>query len=555
MALPVSVPYTYGNTTTKNSLVNLDTNFSTVYAAVNGIGNGTNPLSNVTINGTLQAGNTVFQVAATNTGTSRNGLVQMVDGTWAPSSTTGQYYNRYFSIELTSSLSPRGTVSQLWNTQNVVMARSVATSAGMANSHTIMDLANVTIPAGVGVGDGGVLSGGLPVNPYYQEIGGYSYNATILTAGHYNEGIASYFYDYTGATSVAARSSNFFSVTVKNSATSTYATYGYQAYSAGTQQTTYAPTAAYRVDGGWLAGLDLTGQSAGNYGIDLNGNGATTAIRLPYNKSIVSRDSGNANDVPLMTLAGTSIFLGAGSALTTAIFANPSVTFAPAVDNAISCGLGGGTLLRWTSVWAVNGTIQTSDPSLKTNIQPLPSAMPIVRDLDPVTFTWIVGGQAYEEVWEEATVQDTVIESYEETEITMVGNAAVQRKITKTREVLLWDDHPVVDEAGNPVMVRLHSKDEAGEPTFTMVPKTFQTPVMVTKSVKVQKLVEKPGRRTHWGFLADNVEAALAKTGIDFGGYIVDESGTKHLRPDQLIPILCKAIQELDARVCLLELK
>ena len=45
MTLPVSVPFTFGSTTTQNSLVSLDTNFSTVYAAVNGIGNGTNTLS------------------------------------------------------------------------------------------------------------------------------------------------------------------------------------------------------------------------------------------------------------------------------------------------------------------------------------------------------------------------------------------------------------------------------------------------------------------------------------------------------------------------------
>ncbi len=45
MTLPVSVPYTFGNTTTQNSLPNLDTNFSTIYTAVNGIANGTNTLS------------------------------------------------------------------------------------------------------------------------------------------------------------------------------------------------------------------------------------------------------------------------------------------------------------------------------------------------------------------------------------------------------------------------------------------------------------------------------------------------------------------------------
>jgi len=519
-------------------------------------GGGTVAFPNVIVNGTTKAGGGVFQIAATSTGTFRNGLVQMIDGTWAPSSTTGNYYNRYFSIELTAGMSPRGTVSQLWNTQNVVMARSVATTASMANSHTIMDLADVTIPAGLGDGGGGVLSGGLPVNPNYQEIGGYAYNATILSPGMYSEGISSNFYDYTGVTSVAARSSNFLSVTVKNSATSTYPTYGFQAISAGTQQSTNAPTAAYRVDGGFLAGLDLTGQTAGNYGIDMNANAATYAIRLPYNKTIVSRNSGNSADVPVIGFAGTAIYLGAGSAATTQILANSTVTFAPAADNVISCGLGGGTPLRWTAVWAVNGTIQTSDPELKTNIQPLPDALPIVRDLAPVTFTWKIGGQAYEEIVEEKTVQATAIESYEDIEITMVNGVAVQTKQMKTREVLLWDDHPVIDTDGNPVVVRVRAgKGEDGEPIFNMLPKTYQTPVMVNKMVAEQRLVEKPGRRTHWGFLADNVASALAKTGRDFGGYIEDEGGTKHLRPDQLIPILCKAIQELDTRINLLELK
>ena len=52
MTLPVSVPYTFGNTTTQNSLPNLDTNFSTIYTAVNGIGNGTNSLSNAVVTAT-----------------------------------------------------------------------------------------------------------------------------------------------------------------------------------------------------------------------------------------------------------------------------------------------------------------------------------------------------------------------------------------------------------------------------------------------------------------------------------------------------------------------
>jgi hypothetical protein len=44
MSLPVTVPFTFGNATTTQSLSSLDTNFTTVTNAINGIGNGTNTL-------------------------------------------------------------------------------------------------------------------------------------------------------------------------------------------------------------------------------------------------------------------------------------------------------------------------------------------------------------------------------------------------------------------------------------------------------------------------------------------------------------------------------
>jgi Chaperone of endosialidase len=49
MALPITVPFTFGNATTTQNLSSLDTDFSTVYNAVNGIGNGTVSLANVSI--------------------------------------------------------------------------------------------------------------------------------------------------------------------------------------------------------------------------------------------------------------------------------------------------------------------------------------------------------------------------------------------------------------------------------------------------------------------------------------------------------------------------
>ena len=61
MALPITIPYTFANATTSIPLSQLDNNFSTVVTAVNGIGNGTNSLSNATV--TATNGNTSRSLA------------------------------------------------------------------------------------------------------------------------------------------------------------------------------------------------------------------------------------------------------------------------------------------------------------------------------------------------------------------------------------------------------------------------------------------------------------------------------------------------------------
>ena len=51
MALPITIPYTFANATSSIPLSQLDSDFTTVSNAINGIGNGTNSLSNVSITG------------------------------------------------------------------------------------------------------------------------------------------------------------------------------------------------------------------------------------------------------------------------------------------------------------------------------------------------------------------------------------------------------------------------------------------------------------------------------------------------------------------------
>ncbi|MCB0792454.1 MAG: tail fiber domain-containing protein [Flavobacteriales bacterium] len=57
----------------------------------------------------------------------------------------------------------------------------------------------------------------------------------------------------------------------------------------------------------------------------------------------------------------------------------------PASDNAITLGL---STLRWTSVYAVNGTINTSDARDKTDVRDLEAGLEAVLRLHPVRYRW-----------------------------------------------------------------------------------------------------------------------------------------------------------------------
>ena len=194
------------------------------------------------------------------------------------------------------------------------------------------------------------------------------------------------------------------------------------------------------------------------YGLDCSSQPTGTAVLLGNNGAVSARNIANTANFNVFSAWENNVFLA--QSMGSAGFVGIGATILTQVDNAFNLG---GPANRWAAVYSVNGTIQTSDPALKTDIAPLPSALPIVKDLNPITFRWKIGG-------------------------------------------LDPDTH---------------------EP--------------------------RPGKRTHWGFLAPDVKAAFDKTGLDFGGYVKAEDGTQMLRPDQLIPVLWKAVQELSTKVAALE--
>ncbi len=64
---------------------------------------------------------------------------------------------------------------------------------------------------------------------------------------------------------------------------------------------------------------------------------------------------------------------------------------------------------------------------------------------------------------------------------------------------------------------------------------------------------DKPGARTHWGLIAQEVKSVCDAAGVDFGGWVLSDSedpdSQQALRYDQFISPLIKAVQELAAKV------
>lgn len=199
-------------------------------------------------------------------------------------------------------------------------------------------------------------------------------------------------------------------------------------------------------------------QGTHNIGIDMHAaNCAGAGIWLGNGHYIIAQNLANTGHYTIAIQSGANMFIGDTTA--TGIVANNHLF--PVTDNTYTVGASG---FRWSAVWAANGTIQTSDPALKTDITPLVD-LPvevIISAIRPIRFRWKSGG---------------------------------------------------TDADGNDI----------------------------------------PGKRLHWGWDAENVKAAFDLVGSDFGGFVLSEDGTKHLRPDQLIPVLWRAVQKLTERVAALE--
>jgi hypothetical protein len=104
-------------------------------------------------------------------------------------------------------------------------------------------------------------------------------------------------------------------------------------------------------------------------------------------KISVALGGSNAGDTRIRAQGGTNwLILGSGN--NDVAVADGSYGFHPWADNTFSLGR---SIFRWTAVYAANGTIQTSDATLKRDIVPLRYGLDEVRRLRPITYRWKEG--------------------------------------------------------------------------------------------------------------------------------------------------------------------
>lgn len=265
-----------------------------------------------------------------------------------------------------------------------------------------------------------------------------------------------------------------------------------------------------------------------------------------------------------------SIYLGRTTAADGTLAATFSATaLNPGSDNTFTLGSSGA---RWASVWSATGTIQTSDAAAKSDIADCALGLEFIRALRPVSYRYTIGGveqveeEAVERIVEPATEKRTV----ERRVRTVVDGAAVETVIVEEIEEPIIDEFPVVDESGAPVM-EVESPaveavfDEAGRLVSPAAPEKLRQAVLrqprmveVDRVVKRTREIGKPGRRTHYGLIAQEVKAALDAAGVtDFAGYVLADpsnpASDSGLRYDSFLAPLIAAVQELAARVEALE--
>ena len=177
MALPITIPYTFATQSGSIPLSQLDTDISTLANAVNGIGNGTNALSNVSITGGTITNATVSNLAA---------AIVVADGGTGTNTITANAVVLGNGTGAIKTVAPGTNGNVLVSNGTVWLSQAITTGTGFGNWQIFSNVgtSTFTVPAGVTkvkvtvVGGGG---GGGPSASSYSGGGGGGTAIKIIT--------------------------------------------------------------------------------------------------------------------------------------------------------------------------------------------------------------------------------------------------------------------------------------------------------------------------------------------------------------------------------------
>lgn len=192
----------------------------------------------------------------------------------------------------------------------------------------------------------------------------------------------------------------------------------------------------------------------------------------------------------------------------------------PLNDNAV--GLGDSTS-RWTDVWAVDGSINTSDERMKTDIADSPLGLDFVRSLRPRVYRW--RDTADTQAREAASVDH---------EAMAAATAPREKAIRNIRRGQLRGT--ISDEEGDAAVERHRA-------ALAEIRDFYRRPVMEAREKR------RPGRRLHYGLIAQEVKQALDAAGVDAAFWKSPPGGMQALGYSELIAPLIAAVQELATRL------
>lgn len=422
MSLPVTPPYVFGNVTSSIPLTNLDSDFATIYAAVNGIGNGTVALANVVI-----TGGTISNVSETATSYVATKVISTSSNVGAYSYGTLSYSDVNLFESFTASANTyvqnvlqntnSGTVASV----DYVVSNNLGTATtyygdyGMngsgwtgtagTNSFNTPNMVYLTSTTA------DLLIGTTTSNAVRFAVNGSADSAYISTAGLFtivNDASISGLTVGKGGGSVSGNTA------LGASALSANTTGGNNtALGSGSLQSN--TTSSNNTAVGYQAGYSITTGSNNTIIGSYTGNQGGLDIRTASNYIVLSDGSGNPRQVinnnGQALIGVTSTFgngilqLGGASAETLSIQKGANNYFIGFYNSSAVVGS-----ISYNGTLTIYAT--TSDYRLKENVQAMTGALATVSQLNPVTYDWIgskVVGQGFIAHELQSVIPDAVI--------------------------------------------------------------------------------------------------------------------------------------------------